>query len=111
MSDQDDYPKNTKNDNTESEYATTLSGEVRLQKLLAHRGITSRRNAEELIAGGLVTVNGRVETTPGTKVDPQRDVVVVEGRMLPREKETFLFLFYKPKGVISAVFDPDGKPT
>ena len=111
MSDQDDYQKKTTSNKSDTEYATTLSGEVRLQKLLAHRGITSRRNAEELIAGGLVTVNGKVETTPGTKVDPQRDVVVVEGRMLPREKETFLFLFYKPKGVISAVFDPDGKPT
>ena len=111
MSDQDHYQKNTKSDKENTEYATTLSGEVRLQKLLAHRGITSRRNAEELIAGGLVTVNGVVETTPGTKVDPQKDVIVVEGRMLPREKETFLFLFYKPKGVISAVFDPDGKPT
>ena len=111
MSDQDEYQVNSNDEKNNSEYPTTLSGEVRLQKLLAHRGITSRRNAEELIAGGLVTVNGKVETTPGTKVDPQRDVVVVEGRVLPREKETFLFLFYKPKGVISAVFDPDGKPT
>ncbi len=111
MPDQDDYQINNNNGKNDSEYPTSLSGEVRLQKLLAHRGITSRRNAEELIAGGLVTVNGKVETTPGTKVDPERDVVVVEGRVLPREKETFLFLFYKPKGVISAVFDPDGKPT
>ncbi len=84
---------------------------VRLQKLIAHRGLASRRNAELMIQGGLVRVNGDVVTTPGTKVDPEKDTVSVEGRTLPHEPEPFLFLFYKPRGIVSTLHDPDGKPT
>ncbi|MHB8421467.1 MAG: pseudouridine synthase, partial [Leptospirales bacterium] len=84
---------------------------VRLQKLIAHRGLASRRNAEIMIQGGLVRINGEVVTTPGTKVDPDRDTVSVEGRPVPIEAEPFLFLFYKPKGVVSTLHDPDGKTT
>ena len=84
---------------------------VRLQKLIAHRGLASRRNAEIMIQGGLVRINGEVVTTPGTKVDPLHDKVSVEGRPVPVEPEPFLFLFYKPKGVVSTLHDPDGKTT
>ncbi len=84
---------------------------VRLQKLIAHRGLASRRNAEIMIQGGLVRINGEVVTVPGTKVDPLHDQVSVEGRPVPLEPEPFLFLFYKPKGVVSTLHDPDGKTT
>ncbi|MHB1285888.1 MAG: pseudouridine synthase, partial [Leptospirales bacterium] len=84
---------------------------VRLQKLIAHRGLASRRNAEIMIQGGLVRINGEIVTVPGTKVDPLHDQVSVEGRPVPVEPEPFLFLFYKPKGVVSTLHDPDGKTT
>ncbi|KGA93332.1 Ribosomal large subunit pseudouridine synthase B [Leptospirillum ferriphilum] len=86
-------------------------GLIRLQKLLAHRGLASRRNAEEMIRGGLVKVNGIVVTVPGTKVHPETDRVTVDGKNVPVEPEPFLFLFYKPKGVVSTLHDPDGKTT
>ena len=86
-------------------------GLIRLQKLLAHRGLASRRNAEEMIRGGLVKVNGIVVTVPGTKVHPESDRVTVDGKTVPVEPEPFLFLFYKPKGVVSTLHDPDGKTT
>ncbi len=96
-------------DNTE--YSRDPDGQVRLQKLLAHRGLASRRNAEEMIRGGLVRVNGTVVTVPGTKVHPEKDRVTVDGKAVPVEAEPFLFLFYKPKGVVSTLHDPDGKTT
>ncbi len=86
-------------------------GRLRLHKLLAHRGVASRRKSEQLIAAGSVTVDGEVVTEPGTRVDPTTQEVLVDGRPLPRESETFLFLFYKPKGVVSTLFDPEGRPT
>ncbi|MGC8499819.1 MAG: pseudouridine synthase [Leptospirillia bacterium] len=86
-------------------------GRLRLHKLLAHRGVASRRKSEQLIAAGSVTVDGEVVTEPGTRVDPTTQDVLVDGRPLPRESETFLFLFYKPKGVVSTLFDPEGRPT
>ena len=86
-------------------------GLIRLQKLLAHRGLASRRNAEEMIRGGLVKVNGIVVTVPGTKVHPETDRVTVDGKTVPVEPEPFLFLFYKPKGIVSTLHDPDGKTT
>jgi len=86
-------------------------GSVRLHKLLAHRGVASRRKAEQLVASGLVTVNGQVVTEPGSRVNPETDNVLVEGKPLRRESEPFLFLFYKPKGVVSTLHDPEGRPT
>ena len=86
-------------------------GSVRLHKLLAHRGVASRRKAEQLVASGLVSVNGQVVTEPGSRVNPETDTVLVEGKPLRRESEPFLFLFYKPKGVVSTLHDPEGRPT
>ncbi|MDA8112504.1 MAG: pseudouridine synthase [Nitrospiraceae bacterium] len=87
------------------------TGSVRLHKLLAHRGVASRRKAEQLVASGLVSVNGQVVTEPGSRVNPETDTVLVEGKPLRRESEPFLFLFYKPKGVVSTLHDPEGRPT
>ncbi len=84
---------------------------VRLHKLLAHRGVASRRKAEELVASGLVSVNGQIVTEPGTRVNPETDIVLVEGKPLRRESDPFLFLFYKPRGVVSTLHDPEGRPT
>lgn len=76
----------------------------RLQKVIAQAGVTSRRKAEELIVDGKVSVNGEVVTILGTKVNPQKDKVVVNG--IPLEKEELVYyLLYKPTGVISSVDD------
>src|SRR5438874_10106901 len=87
--------------------------EQRLQKLIAAAGIASRRHAEELISAGLVTVNGKVVKEPGTKADPAIDHIKVQGRLInprlkPREK-TYILL-NKPKGYLTSMADPEGRP-
>lgn len=79
--------------------------EERLQKLLARAGIASRRASEELIAAGRVTIDGRVVTELGTKVDPERHAILVDGKPLPRERLRYIML-HKPHGVLSG---PDPK--
>lgn len=85
--------------------------EERLQKLLAHAGIASRRKTEQLILEGRVTVNGAVITELGTKADPERDHIKVDGkRIRAREKPVYIAL-NKPKNVVSTASDPQGRPT
>jgi 23S rRNA pseudouridine2605 synthase len=85
--------------------------EERLQKILARAGIASRRKAEELIRDGLVTINGRVAGI-GDKADPERDAIKVEGRRIqPHTGEHHYLLLNKPKGVMSTLSDPEGRPT
>ncbi|MBI2605533.1 MAG: rRNA pseudouridine synthase [Deltaproteobacteria bacterium] len=81
----------------------------RLQKVLARAGIASRRNAEILILEGAVTVNGHTVTELGTKVDPAKDKIKVRGKMIYTEIEQLYVAFYKPRGVISALSDPEGR--
>src|SRR5919197_1096514 len=84
-----------------------------LQKLIAAAGLASRRHAEELITAGEVTVNGRVVTEPGTKADPARDHIKVRGRLinpLLGGREKVYMLLYKPKGYLTSVADPEGRP-
>lgn len=82
----------------------------RLQKVIAHAGIASRRDAEEIIAAGRVTVNGKVVTELGTKIEPRRDRVAVDGKMLKAEKYVYILL-NKPKGVVTTLEDPRGRKT
>lgn len=81
----------------------------RLQKIIARAGVTSRRKAEDLIVAGQVTVNGNLVTELGAKADPDRDHIKVKGRLLQPEPLEYLIL-NKPRGVISAVADPEGRP-
>ncbi len=83
---------------------------VRLNKLLSQLGIASRRTADTLIATGRVDVNGHPVTELGTKVDPERDDVRVDGRRLRSVPERRYFLIYKPKGVVSTRADPQRGP-
>jgi len=83
----------------------------RLQKLLAAAGIASRRKAEEIIAAGRVTVNGRVVTEPGSKADPAGDRIAVDGKPLETAERHLYFLLHKPKGYVTTVSDPQGRPT
>jgi 23S rRNA pseudouridine2605 synthase len=84
----------------------------RLQKVLAHAGVASRRAAERLIAEGRVSVNGVVVAEPGTKVDPTRDAIKVDGKRVgaPPSGRTYLAL-HKPRGVVTTLSDPEGRPT
>ncbi|MEW6055246.1 MAG: pseudouridine synthase [Bdellovibrionota bacterium] len=85
------------------------SGKERLQKILARAGIASRRNAEILILEGAVTVNGRVVSELGTKADPEKDKIKVNGKLIFTEVEPSYIALYKPKGVISSLADPEGR--
>src|SRR5438132_11194617 len=75
--------------------------EVRLQKVIADAGVASRRKAEELIRQGRVTVNGRVATEMGVKVDPDLDHVKVDGRHLKPAAPKAYVMLNKPKGVLT----------
>jgi 23S rRNA pseudouridine2605 synthase len=83
----------------------------RLHKVLAHAGVESRRAAEEMIVAGRVAVNGQVVTTLGTKVDPEHDVIAVDGRPIPRRVKRVYLMLNKPPGYITTVNDPEHRPT
>ncbi|WP_242395384.1 pseudouridine synthase, partial [Anaeromyxobacter oryzisoli] len=85
--------------------------EQRLQKFLAGAGVTSRRKAEELILAGRVTVNQQRVTTLGTKIDPDRDLVTVDGALVSAPEERAYYLLYKPSGCVTTAADPEGRPT
>lgn len=82
----------------------------RIQKILAHGGIASRRAAEALIAAGRVRLNGRIVTELGTKADPRNDKVEVDGKRVVAEDYVYIVL-NKPRGVVSTMSDPEGRPT
>ena len=87
--------------------------EQRLQKLIATAGIASRRHAEELIVAGRVTVNGEVVRELGTKADPDRDHIKVNGKLINpqlKARDKVYVLLNKPKGYLSSVSDPEGRP-
>lgn len=84
--------------------------EARLQKLLASAGVASRRAAEELITAGRVRVNGRVVRELGAKADLRRDKITVDGKTLVRERHVY-YLLHKPRGTVTTINDPEGRPT
>lgn len=84
---------------------------VRLHKYIADCGIASRRKAEEMISDHLVTVNGRVVTEMGFKINPTKDAVKVRGRLVYMRDTTVYVAFNKPRQVLSTLFDPDKRPT
>ena len=91
-----------------SESSTAESG-VRLQKVLAAAGIASRRACEILISEGRVEVNGRVVVEQGLRVDPQNDVVRVDGSRIPPPRRHLYLVFNKPRGVVSTMDDDKGR--
>ncbi len=82
----------------------------RLQKVMAHAGVASRRKCEEMIRAGRVTVDGRVVTEMGTKVDPRRAAITVDGQPIAREEKVYILL-HKPQGFLSDVADVRGWPS
>jgi 23S rRNA pseudouridine2605 synthase len=85
--------------------------EERLQKILAHAGIASRRKAEELIAAGRVSVNGETVTELGSKADLALDKIKVDGRVLSALKHHLYIALNKPKNCVTTVHDPQGRQT
>lgn len=85
--------------------------EERLQKIIARAGIASRRHAEEMIASGLVTVNGKTVTELGTKADPARDHIKVSGKLIHLDSHPLYLLLNKPPEVVSTMSDPEGRPS
>src|SRR5512146_1766047 len=83
----------------------------RLQKILAAAGVASRRKSEELIATGRVSVNGKVVSEMGAKADPDHDHIRVDGRLLRGPERKQYVLLNKPKGYVTTVSDPEGRPT
>ena len=84
---------------------------LRLQKILAQAGISSRREAEKLILAGRVAVNGQIVRSLGSKADPEVDRVAVDNRPLGPPEAKVYFVFYKPRGVITSRKDERGRKT
>jgi len=85
--------------------------EERIQKIISAAGVTSRRAAEELIAEGRVRVNGQVVTELGSKADPSKDHIKVDGKLInPHQPKTYIML-NKPVGFVTTMADPEGRPT
>src|SRR5882724_2179586 len=85
----------------------------RRKKLITNAGIASRRHAEEMITAGQVTVNGKTVTELGTRADPQTDHIKVNGKLINRlltGREKIHVLLNKPRGYLSSVGDPEGRP-
>ena len=85
--------------------------EMRLNKIIADAGITSRRGADELIADGRVTVDGRPVRELGAKIDPENHEVAVDGETIKRSLTKSYLVLHKPKGVLSTMYDPEGRPS
>ncbi|MEK7823848.1 MAG: pseudouridine synthase, partial [Candidatus Eisenbacteria bacterium] len=84
---------------------------IRLNKLLASRGIGARRKCDALIEAGSVRVNGTVVREPGAQIQPERDRVAVHGRPIPGRGAMRYLMVHKPVGVITTLDDPEGRPT
>jgi 23S rRNA pseudouridine2605 synthase len=107
-------PRATERDSDDEleEFPTTAPAAAeRLQKILASAGIASRRRAEEYILNGRVQVNGQIVTELGTKADPHRDHIRVDGKRIHVEESLRYFMLNKPKGHITTASDPQGRPT
>ena len=88
-----------------------VPGGVRLQKVLAAAGVGSRRHCEEMIGEGRVEVDGEIVRRYGARVDPQRQVIRVDGRRIPAREDLVYVALNKPAGVLTTMSDARGRPT
>ena len=86
-------------------------GQMRLNKIIADAGITSRRGADELIESGRVSVDGITIREMGSKFDPELVQVMVDGETITRSVSKSYLVLHTPKGVLSTMYDPDGRPS
>jgi 23S rRNA pseudouridine2605 synthase len=90
---------------------TDVPGGVRLQKVLAAAGVGSRRHCEELIGAGRVEVDGEIVRRFGARVDPQHQVIRVDGKRIPAREDRIYVALNKPAGVLTSMSDSRGRPT
>jgi 23S rRNA pseudouridine2605 synthase len=110
-----DRPFSTKSGDAGGRSTNTLPeppepAEERIAKTIARAGIASRRDAEAMIAEGRVTLNGEVLTSPAVNVTAA-DKITVDGEPLPAKERTRLWIFHKPRGLVTTARDPEGRPT
>jgi pseudouridine synthase len=103
----DEYPTTWQSDGTSGDEP---SDAVRLQKVLAAAGLGSRRACEELIAAGRVQVDGKVVSEQGCRVDPDRVQIRVDGAAVSTRRDAVYLVLNKPRGVVSTMSDPEGRP-
>ncbi len=103
-------PKPSSKSTASSPAKEVLTGD-RLQKILAQAGISSRRKAEEIILEGRVQVNGTTITTLGTRHDPEKDHIRVDGKLLQGPEPHRYFMLNKPRGYVTTLDDPQHRPT
>ncbi len=84
---------------------------IRLNKLIADAGITSRRGADELIGDGRVSVDGIIVREMGSKIDPAINQVMVDGETITASLIKTYLALHKPRGVVSTMYDPEGRPS
>ncbi len=107
LDDHDDFAANE----GERDDLTDVPGGVRLQKVLAAAGVGSRRHCEELIGAGRVEVDGQVVRRFGARVDPEHQVIRVDGKRIPSRQDVVYLAFNKPRGVLTAMSDDRGRKT
>jgi pseudouridine synthase len=90
---------------------TGSASSERLQKILSAAGIASRRAAEDLIREGRVSLNGKIVTELGTRANPYRDRVAIDGKQIGAPESLVYLALNKPVGVVTTLSDPDGRPS
>jgi pseudouridine synthase len=98
-------------DEGERDGLTDVPGGVRLQKVLAAAGVGSRRHCEEMIGAGRVEVDGQVVRRFGARVDPEHQIIRVDGKRIPSRQDVVYLAFNKPRGVLTAMADDRGRKT
>ncbi len=88
-----------------------MGSKIRIQKIIANAGISSRREAEKMILEGLVTINGKVVKELGTQVDPEQCHIKVRGKLIRPQTRKITLALHKPSGVVTTLHDPEGRPT
>lgn len=106
----EDRPRRAREDRPAVQAEPQEPAEDRIAKVIARAGIASRRDAEVLIAEGRVTLNGKVLDSPAINVTAA-DTITVDGEPLPAKERTRLWLFHKPRGLVTTARDPEGRPT
>jgi 23S rRNA pseudouridine2605 synthase len=91
--------------------STREDGAIRLNQYLAQIGVASRRGCDEIIAAGRVRIDGRIVRELGTRIVPAEHAVSVDGKAVGRPQRRLVFLLHKPRGYVSTVSDPEGRPT
>ena len=88
-----------------------MSTAIRLQKYIAQCGIASRRKAEEYISGGRIALDGRIVREMGIRVVPGENLITLDGQPIEVKEQLVYYLLNKPKGYITTLADPQGRPT